>query len=325
MRLSLTERSYGFSIRYSKIRCNGTNHALLIMKILILGATGTIAHRLAEEIALLAPQVQLRLTSSRSDGVRQLEREFPAAEVCRTDYLDQVSLESALRGVNKIMVINPDLIDENKACSNLVEATGRAGGVVHVLRLLTYPPKLMPAHITPDARAIPIGFNQGITARQVLDASDMPLTYVNVLSSFMTNLLWSAELVSTKRKFVMPCPQTQTWLHPADIAQVCARILVDDPVLHSGQTYELSGVELLSYDDIAGMLTDELGISIEYSDNEALLRELFGEGYGLYMKYFEYERDYYANVRANDTIEQFLGRQPYCMRKWMRENTGRFR
>ena len=295
------------------------------MKILILGATGTIAHQLAEEIALGAPQVQLRLTSRRSDGVRQLEREFPGAEVCRTDYLDQASLESAIRGVNKIMVINPDLIDENKACSNLVEAIGRAGGVVHVLRLLTYPPGLTPADIAPAARAIPIGFNQGISARQVLDASDMPLTYVNVLSSFMTNLLWSADLVRTRQKFVMPCPQAQTWLHPTDIAQVCARILADDPVLHSGRTYELSGVELISYDDIAGMLTRELAVSIEYSDDEALLRELFGEDYGLSMKYFEFERDYYANVRANDIVEQFLGRQPYSMRKWIRDNAGRFR
>ena len=295
------------------------------MKILILGATGTIAHQLAEEIALGAPQVQLRLTSRRTDGVRQLEREFPGAEVCRTDYLDQASLESAIRGVNKIMVINPDLIDENKACSNLVEATGRAGGVAHVLRLLTYPPNLKPADIAPAARAIPIGFNQGISARQVLDASDIPLTYVNVLSSFMTNLLWSADLVRTRHKFVMPCPQAQTWLHPSDIAQVCARILADDPVLHSGRTYELSGVELISYDDIADMLTRELAVSIEYSDDEALLRELFGEDYGLSMKYFEFERDYYANVRANDVVEQFLGRQPYSMRKWIRENAGRFR
>ena len=194
-----------------------------------------------------------------------------------------------------------------------------------MLRLLTYPPDLTPADIKPEARAIPIGFNQGIAAREVLDSSDIPLTYVNVVSSFMTNLLWSAELIRSRRKFVMPCPQTQTWIHPVDIAQVCARILADDPCLHTGNTYELSGVELISYDDIAGMLTRELGISIEYSDDEALLKEMFGHEYELSTNYFEFERDYYANVQATDVVERFLGRQPYPMRKWIRDNAGRFR
>ena len=96
----------------------------LTMKILILGATGTIGHQLAEEIVQGVPQIQLRLTSRRNDGVTQLEREFPDAEICKTDFLDPASLEPAIRGVDKIMVVNPDAIDENRACTNLVEAIG---------------------------------------------------------------------------------------------------------------------------------------------------------------------------------------------------------
>ena len=295
------------------------------MKILILGATGTIGHLLAEELGSAAPKTQLRLTSRRDEGVTQLEREFPDADICKTDCLDLASLKPAIEGTDKIMVINPDLIDENKACEILVEAIGPASGVTHVLRLLTYPPGFTPADIKPEARAIPIGFTQGITARQVLDAADLPLSYVNVISSFTTNLLWSADLIRTRQKFVMPCPQTQTWIHPVDIAQVCARILADDPCLHTGKTYELSGVELLSYDDIADMLTHELGISIEYSDDAALLKEMFGDEYELSINYFEFERDYYANVQATDIVERFLGRQPYPMRQWIHENAGRFR
>ena len=107
------------------------------------------------------------------------------------------------------MVVNPDLIDETRACSNLVEAIALAGGVIQVLRLLTYPPGLTSADIELEARKIPIGFNQGISAREALDASDIPLTYVNVISTFMTNLLWSADTIRANRKFVMPCPQTQ--------------------------------------------------------------------------------------------------------------------
>lgn len=295
------------------------------MKILILGATGTIGHQLAEEIAQGAPQIQLRLTSRRNEGVTQLGREFHDVEICKTDLLDLTSLKSAVTGTDKIMVVNPDLIDEARACSNLVEAVGLTGGVKHILRLLTCPPGLTRADISPEVRDIPIGFNQGIAARAVLDASDMPLTYVNVISSFMTNLLWSAELIRTRQKFVMPCPQTQTWLHPVDIAQVCARILADDPYRHTGNTYKLSGVELISYDDIADMLTRELDTSIEYSDDDALLKEMFGDEYELSTNYFAFERDYYANVQATDAVERFLGRQPYPMRKWIRDNAGRFR
>ena len=295
------------------------------MKILILGATGTINHHVAEEIATGAPQIQLRLTSRRKEGVRQFKREFPNAKVFMADHYDQASLEAAIEGVDKIMVVNPDMLDEARVCSNLIEAIDIVGGVQHVLRLLSYPPGLTPADVKPEAREIPIGFNQGLTARQVLDASDLPLTYVNVISTFMTNLLWSADMIRNKQKFVMPSPQTQTWIHPVDIAKVCAKILSGDPGQYTGKTYELSGVELISYDDIAEMLTQELGISIEHSDDEALLREMLGEDFTLFAKFFEFEKDYYANIQATNIVEQFLGRQPYSMQEWIRENTGKLR
>ena len=101
--------------------------------------------------------------------------------------------------------------------------------------------------------------------------------------------------------------------------------MAEEPGQHIGKSYELSGVELISYEDIADMLTHVLGIPIEHSDDEALLREMFGVDYTLSTKFFEFEKDYYANVQATDTVEQFLGRQPYSMRKWIRENTGKFR
>ena len=78
------------------------------MKILILGATGTIGHQLAEEIAQGAAHVQLRLTSRRTEGVVRLKRNFPDAEICKTDLLDLTSLKSAVTGTDKIMVVNPD-------------------------------------------------------------------------------------------------------------------------------------------------------------------------------------------------------------------------
>ena len=295
------------------------------MRILILGATGTINNLVAHEIVSMNPDTELRLTSTRAEGAAQLQREFPHAEVCLANYDDHASLINALSAIDKVMVVNPDMIDEAKASSALVTAINAVGGIEQVVRLVTHPPGLELGDLKPEEQGIPIGFIQVLIARRVLDASTLPLTYINVISAFMTNLSWSAEVIRDEKKFVMPVPQVQTWIHPADVATFCAKIILDKSDKHIGSTYQLSGSETWSFVEIAEMLMKQLGTRITYSDDKESINQVLGDDSEIFVKYFEIEKQYYSHVHPESSIEALLGRVPYSMQDWIRENDQQFR
>ena len=292
--------------------------------ILILGATGTIANLAAHELLSAGPDLRLRLTSHRTAGVAELERAFPDQEVLQVNYEDIDSLVRALSGSDKALVIYPDFIDEKQCCDALATAVSAAGGLEHLVRLLTYPPGLDFDDLSPAEREIPIGFVQGLLARRALTARGLPITLVNILSVFMSNLLWSAETIREENELVLPVLQDLTWIHPANVAALCARILMQGPVGQLDKTYDVIGVETLSQIDVARLLARNLGRPIRYSDDSKLVHKVFGDDAGLFLKYFEFERARYADVSGYQPIDALLDGPPRTMQDWISENITRF-
>lgn len=69
--------------------------------ILVFGATGHIGGPLARFLHREAPQIHLRLASSRPERVDDLHRDFPHGEAVHADYLDLATLEAAADGMER--------------------------------------------------------------------------------------------------------------------------------------------------------------------------------------------------------------------------------
>ena len=289
------------------------------MKILVIGASGTIGTQLAD-ILKDVQGIEMRLATSRPDAVGELEQSYRPAEAVYADLHSVESLTNAIRGVDRVMLITPDLIDEAEVCANVVEAIQVVGCVERLVKLLTFPPGMRPADVRPEDRDMRIGYNQGLVAREVLQRHDLPVVYVNIVSTFMSNILWSARQISEQGKFVMPCPQVSTWVHPRDVAESCAALLLDKEPIAAGTVYDVSGEERLSFDDIALALSEELGFPVAHSSSDGLLHEMFGQDCDLFVRFFESEERYYAEVGTTYTYRRLTGQDSRTLSQWVAEN-----
>jgi len=295
------------------------------MKILIIGATGNVSSHIAETLTGRHPEIDLRLTSTRSEGEQQLKEKFSAAEVVRADYYDPDSLRAALAGVDKVSVVPADGTEEQRATPNLIGAVRDAGSISQLVRLLAYPPGRTFADLAPELIAAGMGPTQHLTAKPLLEASGIPLTLVNATAWYMTNLPWLAgPRIRERRELVLPYPRSVTWLDPAEIGEAIAGILTDETARHIGKEYLLTGKERLSFSDAASVLSRTLGCDIRYSDAIEPFREMFGEGADAFLEFFRVDQHAYDDTEITDTMETLLGRAPCDLEQWVAAHTQLF-
>jgi uncharacterized protein YbjT (DUF2867 family) len=293
------------------------------MKISVVGATGTIGTELADTLSG-TQGVELCLTTSRPESVAGLEAAYPTAEVVVADLFSEESLTDVVKASDRVMLITPDLSNETQACLNISAAIEMAGGLERLVKLVTFPPGMTRDNVRPEDRGFDIGYNQGLIALDVLQRQALPVVYLNVVSTFMSNVLWCARQISEQGKFVMPSPQASTWIHPRDVAESGAALLLDKAPIAPGIVFHVSGGEMLSFDDIADTLSKELGFPVSHSDHKELLKQMFGDNCDLFVRYFESEERYYAGVQPTDTLHQLTGRQPRSLAQWVSENRSSF-
>ena len=164
-------------------------------------------------------------------------------------------------------------------------------------------------------------------AKPLLDASGLPLTYLNAACWINFNVPWFlAEEVRLHRVVAMPAVSDapRLWISEHDLAAVAARILADDPARHVGQDYLLTAGERYDYRQLAALLTDVLGEKVGYRDSDAALRRVMGANFDKLMTYFTHEVRDYRDVPVTDTVQRLLGRAPGTLREYLVANKSLF-
>jgi uncharacterized protein YbjT (DUF2867 family) len=293
--------------------------------ILIFGATGHIGGPLATFLHRTAPQIQLRLASSRPDRVDDLCRDFPYAEAVHANYRDLRSLESATDGMEGVFVNTTGGTDERPAMTNLVTALQKAGTAVHVLRLLGLQPEANPLRIPQSVRDTGTGLPiQHPIAKQILDWSDLPVTYLNIGATMMDNFFRMAEGLRRERKLIWH-DRLIPFIDPRDIAEVAGRLFLSDNHRHIGQFHTLNnGHDLMRFSQVAELMTDVFGEKITHDGS----KEAFSAAYSPQLgplheelwEFFEYERANEVVWARNDFVERTLERKPRTLREWLAEH-----
>ena len=304
------------------------NNKKIPASVLIFGANSHIGGPLAEFLHREAPKITLRLATTKAENLENLHNLYPFAESVQANYMDKDSIEKAVKGMEGIFVVTTTGTDESTAMTNLSEALIKEGKAVHVLRLTGLIPMSNPYMIPERMRKAGMAMAiQHIKAKEILDKSGLPVTYLNIGATMMDNFFKMKRGIKEEHKLIWHNRKVP-YIDPLDIAEVAGRLLLSDNEKHIGIFHTINnGQDNLRYDEVCQIMSEIMETDITYDDSyEAFEREYkdrFGPRLPMVWEMFEYEK---ANEEAwalNDFAERILGRKPNSLRNWLSANKDR--
>ena len=190
-----------------------------------------------------------RLLAEREEPVRVLVRDpekvtalaQAGVEVAEGDLEVPATIEEAMEGVSAVVLVSPGMEPAQEL--NAVEAAARAG-VGHVVKVTS--------KASPDSPIARQRWHAQI--EQGLAASGLPHTLLRS-NAYMQNTLMLVPSIAGTSSFASSIGAGRVGMVDArDVAAVAAAVAAD-PAGHAGQTYWLSGPELVTYADVAAVLS----------------------------------------------------------------------
>lgn len=217
-------------------------------RILITGATGAIGSFLTDLLIAEDKKVQLmtrspeRARAFKARGIRTFVGDFAAPE----------TLLPALAGVEKLFLLSGADPQQVQLQGNMIEAA-RKSDIRHLV-------KLSASCAGPDLPT-PIKRWHYETEQQII-RSGLPYTFLRP-NCFMQNTVKWARTIRDKGIFYMPIEDAVvSQIDVRDIAAVAAVVLSSQG--HEGQTYELTGPEALSFEEVADHFSTVLNKPVRY-------------------------------------------------------------
>jgi NAD(P)H dehydrogenase (quinone) len=287
-------------------------------KILVTGAAGKTAGGVAE--LCLERKAEVRALVRKSDD-RCARLAKLGAEVVVGDMMNYEHMKSALAGVDSVYFCYP-------TSDKVLEATATfaAAAIEQGVRLVV---NLSQIIARPDAPS-PTSRSHWL-AERLLDNSD--LNVVHLQPTFFSDqfVLNVRHTIINESKIIRPYGQaSHAPIATADIARVAAHILLD-PIPHIGRSYVLTGVERVSFPEIAEIFSELLGRRIEYVDvaadkfKEDMTSRNFASS--LVEHHLEASRDYKNGFfdAQNGLVEEITGRPPIGFRDYIKVNLDKFK
>lgn len=208
--------------------------------ILVTGAGGLVGGEVAKALAARGLAVRAALR----DPTR-VPPALEAAEQVRFDFTDETTFEAALAGVSALFLLRPPAMARPAAFRPFFEAARRQGAG-HVVFLSVR-----------GAGRNPLLPHHGV--ERLVEASGLRHTHLRP-NDFMQNFstVHAADIRERSRIIAPAGDGRASYVDVRDVAEAAALIL-QDPAPHAGLAYTLTGPEALSLDDVAAILTRELG------------------------------------------------------------------
>ncbi len=282
--------------------------------IFMTGATGKIggetAKRLVEKGASLRALVR--------DEAKAADLKAAGVELVVGDIADAGTVKQGMEGAEKAFLLLPNG-EHQEANEKQFTDLAVAAGVKHLVKISSM--EAVADAKTPIPRA-------HWAAEEYIRASGLDWTMVKP-NFFMQNLLASAGTIKEMRKFFLPMGDGTTGMADGrDIGAVCAEVLTGEG--HAGQSYEITGPEVLSFYDVADRFSAVLGEKVEYVP---LPMEQFREKLSgilvpwhldavcaLFQEIAEIGLDH-----TTDTFKELIGRDPISLRRFIEDHVAIFR
>lgn len=272
--------------------------------ILLTGASGQIGQAIQRHFP---PEcgATLLLTSRHKEALSDRQRYF--------DFADLPGSEAALQEADILFLLRPpQLADVDTYFRPLVEACGRTG-IQHILFLSVQGADQ--ASFIPHAKI-----------ERLLGESGIPYTFFRP-SYFMQNLSTTLhkEIVQHDRIFLPSGKKPFLWVDVDDIGAAIARVLAEAD-RHRGKIYTLTGPDLLSFREVARILSEELGRTIRYQSPNLLrfvwYRRRLGDdwGYIMVLILLHYLARFQPVPEQHDDLVLLTQKKPHSLRAYIRAN-----
>ncbi|EXL68027.1 hypothetical protein FOPG_15895 [Fusarium oxysporum f. sp. conglutinans race 2 54008] len=273
--------------------------------ILILGAAGHIGQPLAEYVTREGPDIPTFACRQKHRKAENTAEQVSRGRVLAADYEDLSSLAAVVKGIEGVFVISSSGMSESVAMTNLTTVLKQDGSAAQIIGLLGIFPESNPY-------------------RRILDESGLPVTYINFGASFIDNLWLQIQPVLLNKTFIWP-EHRVPFLDPQDIAEVAGCLFLSDNAKHIGVFHTMNnGYNWLTYEEVAGILDDELGEKIAFDASYEGFVEFWGPRMGKEAErlwyFFKFEHANEEQWALNNFVEPTLGRKPTTVRGWIVEH-----
>ncbi len=222
--------------------------------LLVTGATGKTGSPVVKQ--LLEKDFPVRAFVRRRDA-RSEHLEALGAKVVLGDFLDLVSVRSAMQGVKRVYFCSPPDGDRLLEAATNVAVAARDAGVEAVVNM-----SQISAREDSDS---PLA-RQHWLSEKILDWADIGAVHLRPTFFAENLLMFGAATVAAEGKLYLPYgTEKHAPVAAVDIARVVVGILTD-PVSHVGERYIVTGPRNLTVGEMAGVLAQELGKPVEYVD-----------------------------------------------------------
>lgn len=278
--------------------------------ILIVGATGLVGRAVLSQLVARGVAVRALVRSPEKTAAVTA----PGVDVVLGDLAQPASLDTALQGVTRALLLSPHHPRQVELQGHFVAAAQRAGPI-HIVKLSGLGTALdSPLHS---------GRWHAQTEQAIVDAG-LPFTFLHPLF-FMQNLLRSAAEVAAHGVLTAAMQAGRIAMIDArDVAAVAVTALTERG--HTGRTYTLTGPEALSFAAVAEALSAAIGTRILYRDlSLADLRSQMVES-GLPDWLIDVRMEFAAVLRADyaatvtPTVAAVTGQQPRTLAAFVREH-----
>jgi uncharacterized protein YbjT (DUF2867 family) len=283
--------------------------------ILIIGATGLVGGATVRQLTALG--VPVRALVRRPEKAAAIVGS--GVEAVLGDLEQPASLDAALHGVTRALLISPHHPRQVELQGNFVAAARRAGAV-HVVKLSGL------------GTALDSPLQSGrwhAQTEQQLKHAGLPLTCLHP-PFFMQNILRSAQAIAAHGVLAAAMQEgTIAMVDARDVAAVAVVALTTDG--HAGQTYTITGPEALSFHQVAQKLAAATGKQVTYQDISlaAMRQHLVEAGIPAWlidvrMEFSTLLRENHA-VTVTDTVEVVTGKPPRTFDAFAHEHAALFR
>lgn len=280
--------------------------------ILVTGATGTVGSEVIKQLASISSSSDYDIiaavhSQNKTDKLKQISEDI---EIVDLNYAKSESVTHALDKVDGLFLQTLPVPDAIDICSNLVKEA-KKNDVKYIVKL-----SAMGAASKSESTILRLHGKE----EKIIEESGIPYTFLRPIA-FMQNFVTQfGHTIRTQYAFYVPAGNAKLgFIDARDIAAVAVKMLTESygashPDMN--KTYDITGDEVLSYRQVAEILSDEVDKKISYVDvtEEDAQKGMKQAGTGewfihIMTELFRIIRAGYGS-QTTDVFEHIIGRKP---------------